>query len=245
MLPTPDGCTPLPGNHTPPVLEYPNPDPGQADVAGGYVIRDGGLPSLLSRYIYTDIDDAFAGELRTAQLFARSTGDTGLGVSATNVVSFGEDACGHIYVASIVGPVYRLDPAGGAPVCSPQPGGHGCSPKPAHCAGTARGDRAAGSGAEKVQEEVPEGQRQAQAVQAQGALTAARRRLVIRRVDAERRKTLEETTRWDPGAVEQPIFERWMEGGWFDPPAEGTRTRTTRSRSHPRTSPAPSTWDMR
>ncbi len=41
-------------------------------------------------------------------------------------------------------------------------------------------------------------------------------------MDAERRKTLEETTRWDPGAVEQPIFERWMEGGWFDPPAEGT-----------------------
>jgi valyl-tRNA synthetase len=40
-------------------------------------------------------------------------------------------------------------------------------------------------------------------------------------VDAERRKTLEETTRWDPGAVEQRIFERWMDGGWFHPPAEG------------------------
>jgi len=41
-------------------------------------------------------------------------------------------------------------------------------------------------------------------------------------VDAERRKTLEETTRWDPGAVEQRVFERWMEGGWFHPPAEGS-----------------------
>jgi valyl-tRNA synthetase len=41
-------------------------------------------------------------------------------------------------------------------------------------------------------------------------------------VDAERRKTLEETTRWDPGAVEQRVFRRWMEGGWFHPPAEGT-----------------------
>jgi valyl-tRNA synthetase len=40
-------------------------------------------------------------------------------------------------------------------------------------------------------------------------------------VDAERRKTLEETTRWDPGAVEERVFERWMEGGWFHPPAEG------------------------
>ena len=121
LLPAPAGCTPLPGNHTPPVLEYPNPDPGLADVAGGYVIRDGALPSLLGRYIYADINDAFAGELRTAQLFAGgSTGDAGLGVSAANVVSFGEDACAHIYVASIGGPVYRLDPADGAPVCSPQ-----------------------------------------------------------------------------------------------------------------------------
>jgi valyl-tRNA synthetase len=41
-------------------------------------------------------------------------------------------------------------------------------------------------------------------------------------VDAERRKTLEETTRWDPGAVEQRVFEGWMEGGWFHPPAEGS-----------------------
>src|SRR3954447_17230307 len=41
-------------------------------------------------------------------------------------------------------------------------------------------------------------------------------------MDAERRKTLEETTRWDPGAVEQRIFERWMAGGWFHPVAEGT-----------------------
>jgi valyl-tRNA synthetase len=41
-------------------------------------------------------------------------------------------------------------------------------------------------------------------------------------MDAERRKTLEATTRWDPGAVEQRIFERWMDGGWFHPPAEGS-----------------------
>jgi valyl-tRNA synthetase len=41
-------------------------------------------------------------------------------------------------------------------------------------------------------------------------------------VDAERRKTLEKTTRWDPGAVEARVFERWMEGGWFHPPAEGS-----------------------
>ena len=41
-------------------------------------------------------------------------------------------------------------------------------------------------------------------------------------MDAERRKALEETTRWDPGEAEGRVFERWMEGGWFSPPAEGS-----------------------
>jgi valyl-tRNA synthetase len=45
-------------------------------------------------------------------------------------------------------------------------------------------------------------------------------------VDAERRKVLDRTTRWDPGAVEERVFERWMEGGWFHPPAEGSREET-------------------
>ncbi|HET9119021.1 MAG TPA: valine--tRNA ligase [Solirubrobacterales bacterium] len=41
-------------------------------------------------------------------------------------------------------------------------------------------------------------------------------------MDAERRKTLEDTTRWDPGAVEQRVFSSWLEAGYFHPPAEGT-----------------------
>jgi valyl-tRNA synthetase len=41
-------------------------------------------------------------------------------------------------------------------------------------------------------------------------------------MDADRRKTLEARTRWDPGAVEQRIFRDWLEGGYFHPPAEGT-----------------------
>jgi glucose/arabinose dehydrogenase len=117
----PASCTPPPANHTPPVLEYPNPSPGQAAVAGGYVIRDGALPSLLGRYIYADTFDAFGGELRAAQLFAGgSSGDSGLGVSAPNVVSFGEDACAHIYVTTIGGTVYRLEPTSGPFPCMPE-----------------------------------------------------------------------------------------------------------------------------
>src|SRR6266516_6606082 len=41
-------------------------------------------------------------------------------------------------------------------------------------------------------------------------------------MDAERRKRLEETTRYEPSKVEERILERWLEGGYFHPPAEGT-----------------------
>ena len=84
-----------------------------AAVNGGYVIRDGALPSLLGRYIYADTNAGLGGELHTVQLSpGGSSGDSGLGVSATNVVSFGEDACAHIYVATLGGTVYRLEPTG-------------------------------------------------------------------------------------------------------------------------------------
>jgi valyl-tRNA synthetase len=37
----------------------------------------------------------------------------------------------------------------------------------------------------------------------------------------ERRSKLEAATRWEPAEVEARVFERWLEGGWFSPPAEG------------------------
>ena len=121
----PSSCTSSPpANPTPPVLEYAhstNPR-GPASVMGGYVIRDGALPSLLGRYIYADTYNTLGGQLHTAQLSAgSSSGDSALGVSASHVVSFGEDACAHIYVASIDGPVYRLEPTSGPFPCSPPP----------------------------------------------------------------------------------------------------------------------------
>ena len=118
----PSSCTTSPpANPTPPVLEYPHPSMGGAAVNGGYVIRDGALPSLLGRYIYADTNAGLGGELHTVQLSSgSSSGDSGLGVSATNVVSFGEDACAHIYVATLGGIVYRLEPTGGAFPCAPQ-----------------------------------------------------------------------------------------------------------------------------
>jgi valyl-tRNA synthetase len=41
-------------------------------------------------------------------------------------------------------------------------------------------------------------------------------------VNAERREKLEQTTRYDPAEVEGRIFERWMAGAYFHPPAART-----------------------
>jgi len=40
-------------------------------------------------------------------------------------------------------------------------------------------------------------------------------------VPDDRRKILEETTRYDPAKVEQPLFDEWLGAGYFHPPAEG------------------------
>ena len=41
-------------------------------------------------------------------------------------------------------------------------------------------------------------------------------------MDDERRKRLEETTRYDPGQAEARVLEAWLDGGYFHPEATGS-----------------------
>jgi valyl-tRNA synthetase len=41
-------------------------------------------------------------------------------------------------------------------------------------------------------------------------------------MDADRRKKLQDTSRYDPAEIEGRIFSEWLEAGYFHPPAEGT-----------------------
>jgi glucose/arabinose dehydrogenase len=119
---TGDECDPLPSNHTPPVLEYENPPgPPNAAVNGGFVIRDTTVPSLLGRYVYADTYGARGNQIHSAQLFpGGSSGDASTGMTANFVVSFGEDACGHVYVAHDGDTVSRIQQSGATPACAPQ-----------------------------------------------------------------------------------------------------------------------------
>jgi Glucose / Sorbosone dehydrogenase len=110
-------CSPRPTNHTAPVHEYGR---GRGrSITGGYVVRDPTLPALAGRYVY---GDALQAPLWSAVLQApTATDDRALGLSVTDLFSFGEDACGRVYAASGGGSVYRLKASGSpsAATCIP------------------------------------------------------------------------------------------------------------------------------
>jgi glucose/arabinose dehydrogenase len=97
-------------NAVKPVLTYGR-DRG-CSVTGGYVVRDPSLPTLYGRYLYADFCE---GQLRSfdASRAARPIrDDRALGLTVPSVSSFGEDRARHVYVTSLDGPVYRIEPSG-------------------------------------------------------------------------------------------------------------------------------------
>ena len=106
----------------PPALERDHEDHGFCAIVGGFVVRDPGVPALAGRYLYGD--NCHPG-LESVVLGAPG-GPTPTGLSVGALTSFGEDACGRIYTASLDGTVSRLQE--GAPsACSfaPAPGAGG------------------------------------------------------------------------------------------------------------------------
>ncbi len=104
--------TPNPGGTVKPVYVYSHDRDGSCSIIGGYVVRDRSLPSLYGRYVYADLCE---GELRSLALhFGHAGDDRKLGLHVDSPSSFGEDLAGHLYVASLEGPVYRLVPRRGS-----------------------------------------------------------------------------------------------------------------------------------
>jgi glucose/arabinose dehydrogenase len=92
--------------HVRPVLVYSL--DGGCSVTGGYVVRDPSLPSLLGRYLYGDFCES---ELRSfVPARGEARGDRELGLTVPQLSSFGVDNAGHVYAASLDGPVFRLVP---------------------------------------------------------------------------------------------------------------------------------------
>ena len=98
-----------PGGTVKPIFAYPHSRGNSCSIIGGYVVRDRQLRrSLYKRYVYADLCE---GQLRSlVPHLKRASNDRKLGLAVTSPTSFGEDDAGHLYVASLEGPVYRLVP---------------------------------------------------------------------------------------------------------------------------------------
>ncbi|WP_329033414.1 PQQ-dependent sugar dehydrogenase [Streptomyces sp. NBC_01725] len=97
-----------PANHTPPVFEYDRNGLG-CSVTGGYVYRGRAIPALRGQYLYSDYCD---GTVRTLKLRnGKVTGQSDLGVTNGEVISFVQDGDGELYVLAIGGSVSRIDAA--------------------------------------------------------------------------------------------------------------------------------------
>jgi glucose/arabinose dehydrogenase len=96
--------------HIPPVIEHSHGGDGFCSITGGYVLRHRSYGNLRGTYVYGDLCE---GVVRGARLTpGRAAGRRRFGVEAPSLSSFGEDARGRVYAASLDGPVYRLVPRG-------------------------------------------------------------------------------------------------------------------------------------
>ena len=90
--------------HDRPVIQHTH-RAGWCSVIGGFVVRDRSS-ELFGRYVYGDF---CKGDLYSARLGSRGARGVGpIGVEVEQLSSFGEDAQGRLYAASLNGPVYRL-----------------------------------------------------------------------------------------------------------------------------------------
>jgi glucose/arabinose dehydrogenase len=107
-----------------PVVNLPR-TAGYTGVIGGFVVRDPGLPTLQGRYVFGDITKD---TVMSVALGAETTPRAESTLPVSFPTSFGEDGCGHVYVALNGGAVYRIHdgPAAPCPGSSgpPPPGGN-------------------------------------------------------------------------------------------------------------------------
>jgi hypothetical protein len=113
------GCSSHP-TFTEPIYEYANAGSTCA-ITGGYVVRDPELGDLVGRYLFADY---CAGDLWSVDPASPPAlgGHRSEDVNVESPTSFGEDACGRLYVASRdLNRVFRIEgPSSGA--CSMSPG---------------------------------------------------------------------------------------------------------------------------
>jgi glucose/arabinose dehydrogenase len=108
-----EGAHPFEGGTNPegavlPLFEFDHSEGGCA-VTGGVVYRGEAIPELTGAYLFTDYCDGRLRGVRAAD--GQVVEDHTFAAEGTELVSFGEDAAGEVYVLSLDGTIYRVDAA--------------------------------------------------------------------------------------------------------------------------------------
>jgi glucose/arabinose dehydrogenase len=93
-----------------PAVEYGHANNG-CSITGGFVYRGTRAPSLVGQYFYSDYCSGWLRSFSYANGAVTGQTSWSLNVSLGNVLSFGEDSAGELYVLSGGGSVYRIAPA--------------------------------------------------------------------------------------------------------------------------------------
>ena len=97
----------VPENATPPVFEMSHED-GWCSVTGGVVYRGSRIPALRGAYLFGDYCRPAVSAIQAVDGVVRDERE--LGVEVSSLVSIDADDAGEVYLLSLDGPVYRLDP---------------------------------------------------------------------------------------------------------------------------------------
>ncbi|HLT70208.1 MAG TPA: PQQ-dependent sugar dehydrogenase [Acidimicrobiales bacterium] len=108
-----EGTRPYEGGSNPPGAVLPllelHHDDGSCAVTGGVVHRGAGLPALDGAYLFTDYCD---GRLRAVRVADGAVAEERtFDAAADELVAFGTDAAGEVYVLSLGGTIYRITEA--------------------------------------------------------------------------------------------------------------------------------------
>ena len=90
-----------------PVVEYAHAGTGNCAVTGGYVYRGSRIPTLRGYYLYADFCSGRIWKLRIGATRPRLMGISG---RVRQISSFGQGEAGELYVLSLSGGVYKIEP---------------------------------------------------------------------------------------------------------------------------------------
>ena len=90
-----------------PIVAYKH-EQGRCAVTGGYVYRGKAVPAARGRYFYSDFCSGDIWSLRTSK--GKLVGNRLEKIHVVLLSSFGEDSAGELYLVSLQGRIYRLEP---------------------------------------------------------------------------------------------------------------------------------------